>query len=535
METVERYLPLAAPLSNSIYEPLSSRAARVLFMLMTVWGASIVWLAPHPPMVDLPQHAGQIVLLRDLLFGHSPWEYMFRINPLTPYLLGYGLALPLSMIMPITTALKLLLSLAYLGFVGMCVLLRRHFNGDARLDWLFLTSFFGFAFKWGFFTFLIAVGIGLLFIYLADRYAQQPTVRSGLVLLGVGLLLLMSHGLVFLFGMATGLSLFVIRRGWHQEWRQMLPYGMLLLVCGIYFIVNQQVNAGMHTQLMGTFSLSWGPSRLLKWLMYTVGPNSKDGYMAIKLVGVVALLALPWALGMRIAWEDKARCAPFCVVALIMLLVPDFAWNTAFLYQRFALYILPTYAWMFTARTASLPNEGQGRLRVNPIAARLRPLSALLAVGGCALVLGINTMTFLHFKQESSDFDKLISEIAPRQRVLAIVLDQRSLADRNEKIYAHYSLWYQAEDHGLVDFNFAWFPPQIVRYRQDQLPGVMPGFDWHPERFDWRRARGDEYDYIFIRHLKGIPYSLFDGAKCTLEEIKTEGAWTVFRQHFCQA
>ena len=64
-----------------------------LFLLAALWGAGIFWLAPHPPMVDLPQHAAQVALLRDLLQGASPWADFFRVNWITPYLIGYGLAL----------------------------------------------------------------------------------------------------------------------------------------------------------------------------------------------------------------------------------------------------------------------------------------------------------------------------------------------------------------------------------------------------------------------------------------------------------
>ena len=71
-----------------------------LFLLTSAWGMLIFWLAPHPPMIDLPEHAAQVALLRDLLLGQSPWGDLFRINLFTPYLLGYALALPLSFLMP---------------------------------------------------------------------------------------------------------------------------------------------------------------------------------------------------------------------------------------------------------------------------------------------------------------------------------------------------------------------------------------------------------------------------------------------------
>src|SRR5689334_20703882 len=103
--------------SKSLSQPFPRQIPRVLdrplFILLALWGGLIVWIAPHPPMVDLPQHAGQVALLRDMLSGNSKWFSLFRINPATPYLIGYGLALPLSYLMPISAAIKLLISLSY--------------------------------------------------------------------------------------------------------------------------------------------------------------------------------------------------------------------------------------------------------------------------------------------------------------------------------------------------------------------------------------------------------------------------------------
>ena len=44
----------------------------LLFVLTMLWGALVFWLAPHPPMIDLAQHAGQVALLRDMLLGPYP-------------------------------------------------------------------------------------------------------------------------------------------------------------------------------------------------------------------------------------------------------------------------------------------------------------------------------------------------------------------------------------------------------------------------------------------------------------------------------
>ncbi len=505
----------------ALVRPLAGAAYRPLFMAAVAWGALIVWLAPHPPMIDLPQHAGQVALLRDMLLGVSRWSELFRINLATPYLIGYGLALPLSLLMPIAAALKLLISLAYVAFVGMCVLLRRHFYADPRLDWLFLVSFFGFAFTWGLFTFLVAAPIGLGFIYLADVYAGQPTPRLGFGLLAVGFVLLLSHGLVFLFAAGVGVALWLGHGLGRLRIRALFPYALLGLACAAYFLVNRKVNAGIRLDAAEKFSWEFGPSRLYKAVLYSAGPSSKDGYILFKAAAVALLFAVPWLLGLRVAWSDRARWVPVACVAAVLLCVPNVAAETAYLYQRFAIFLLPAYAWMFSSA------------RPVPRPVWLCRAAAPLAMAMCVLVLGVQSVRVLRFGKEAGDFDALIAQLPPNRRAAVLALDQYSAADKNDKIYAHYALWYQAEKHGLVDFNFAWFPPQIVRFRPDRLPAIAPGFDWHPERFDWKAHRGQVYQYFFVRHRSAVPSALFRGAPCRPRELSSVGTWTVYERQDC--
>ena len=118
---------------------------RVAFHVTVLCAGLVFWVSHYPAMADLPQHAAQVVALRELLEGSSAWADVLRINLFTPYLIGYALALPLSYVLSIADVLKLLLSLAFYGFVGAHVLLRRHFSADPRLDWLSIPGFFGFA------------------------------------------------------------------------------------------------------------------------------------------------------------------------------------------------------------------------------------------------------------------------------------------------------------------------------------------------------------------------------------------------------
>lgn len=508
--------------------------SQLLFTLTVAWGVLIFWLAPHPPMFDLPQHAGQIILLRDILLGQSPWADLFRINLFTPYLMGYGLALPLSLIMPIATALKLLLSLAYIAFVFMCVKLRQHFGADSRLDWLFLLTFFGFAYKWGFFTFLIAAPIGLWFILIADRYAQNQTFARALGVVTLGLILLTSHGLMFLFTLSTGLALLAARvRKFRALMAAILPFVILVLVCGGDFLINRKVNAGMGLSSVTTWSLgtSWlfGLDRLPKALLFSVsaGLKSLQGIsFFVQGLTVVVLLCTPWLLGLRIDWKNRPSWIPFFMVALIIAIVPSSAFATQFLYERFALFLIPAYAWMFTQTSA---NESQLHVKSSLAAKLAVPLLVIM----CWFSLTLHAVSAWKFGQETADFDAIISTLEPGHRALSLVFEPSSKADNNIKLYVNYPSWYQVEKQGLVDFNIAWFPPVIVRYKLEHLPAVAPGFEWNPWSFDWVKSRGSDYNYFFVRHSSAIPQDLFKGADCPPTLLVTRGMWTVFERTPC--
>lgn len=477
-------------------------------------------------MIDLPQHAAQVALLRDLLLGQSPWGDLFRINLFTPYLLGYALALPLSFVMPVAAALKLLLSVAYVAYVFMCVHLRRQFGADPRLDWLCLLGFFGFAYDLGFFTFLLGVPIALGFILATERYLHHQSIPRMLGLFFLGLVLLASHGLLFLFAWTVGLGMLVLHvRGLWRALRSMLPFAALSLAFGAYILVNRQVNKNMQTSLTTITRWNGGLWRLPRILVYALTGNARGWTLIAWGAVTAALLCVPWLLGLRVTRRPESSWVVLVALVLIFVLAPGNAAGTVFFYPRFALFLLPAYAWLF--RHEPIPPESERRFR--SVHAAMLVLLVILCWG----ILGVHTLRSWRFAQESASFDAILEHLEPGQRALALVFDPYSDADGGLWAYLHYPAWYQAEKQGLVDLNFAWAPPQIVRFRPDRLPAVEPGFEWHPERFDWARHHGSDYRYFFVRSTKPLPDALFKGADCPPTLVQSADAWRVFEYRGC--
>jgi hypothetical protein len=338
----------------------------------------------------------------------------------------------------------------------------------------------------------------------------------------LGLLLLVSHGLVFLFswGVAGSLialrSLFGRRRGGLP---QLLKTGWPLLVslaaCVAYFFARGPAEAAF--QVARTVpAVQWQFGLRHEVLGFAFGLD----HTALSLAAGTVMLLAPWLLGLRIGPGRRAALVPFAVLLLVLNFVPSFVFETSFVYQRFALFLFPVYAWVFSApRPLSSPARGWLQ-RVTPF--------ALLAVVWA--VMGQNAWRTWRFGEEEADFRRVSAAIEPGQRALALIHNPRSAAQGDGGVYVHHALWYQVEHQGLVDFNFAWVQPQIVRYRVATRPPVALDFPWHPGHFDWQTHQGGNYRYFFVRHDGQAPAGLFKGAPCAPALRASSGLWQVYER-----
>jgi hypothetical protein len=487
--------------------------SRAAYAATVVVAAAIFWLAPRLPMTDLPQHAAQVTLWRDMLTGQSAWNDLFRINLLTPYLTTYMLALALSFAVSATTAFKLLLTAAFLGFVASCIQLRRDFEGDERFDWLFIISFFGFAYEWGFVTFLISAPICLQFIRLSHRQVNTTSLTSDIGIVVLGLTLLVSHGLSFIFAglvagfmllQAAGLSRILLRRA--------VPYALLALACVAFAWVGRDTVAG-H------------PITVTDWH----SPTTKLRALAINLQGSYSQTLLPLTLGILAAiWLMRPKLSrvaaiPFAVIMTVYFLAPSYSFSTALIYQRFAIFLLPLFAVACSRKAASAVT----------LETRVSLIALMLA---CWIIIATNAKRVYAFGVESADFEIVLNAAEPRRRALSIVKDRTSSAADNPMVYSHHASWYQADKQGLVEFNFAYFHPMVVRYR----PGSMlnNGFGFNSDYltlFDWSLPQTRTADYYFIRQEgTALPPEFATNPACELKLLRTAGLWSLFERGTCK-
>ena len=494
---------------------------RPVLALFIAWGALIFWISPHPPMVDFPQHAAQISLLKDLITGKSPWSEQLQVNFVTPYLIGYGLASLLSFVMPIVVAMKLLLSLAYIGFVCIGIKIRKSLNSDPALDWIFVPTYFGLCYSWGLMTFLLAAPVCLYFIWQADKYSKAPSLRQGGILVLTGLVLLVSHGMTFVLGWGIGLLLLAVRvlRS-VRSLKHFLPYALLLCIAYIFYKTGKELDATLIQNTSSTVFGSGPFKRFKEALQYPFAfgfeIKSHDDLIPV----VLAIGLAPFLLRLKINFRNPSAWVPFFSVCLLFFVLPDTADNTSLLYQRFSLFLLPTFVWLFSRTQGEagsfLPAKGVGARLAQP-----------MLVAACIYILGSASYKAWHFGEETREFDQQVRKLEPGQRAVGLIFDSGSVPTDNSVVYIHYTAWYQAERHGLSDFNFAWYTPQIVRYRAGYSPPTTIGFEWKPSSFNWSKHNGDNYRYFFVRG-KHSAEKLFTGAPCMPQPMIRNGLWTVY-------
>ena len=491
-------------------------------LLLFALGVAVIWLPERPPMVDFPQHAGQIALLRDLILGRSPWAREVRINLLTPYLIGYALATPLSFVMPVTAALKLALTAAYAAFGLIGVAIRRELNAARELDAYYFVGFFGAAYSWGFWPFLIAAPVGLGFIWLAIRYSRERSVPRGFALSALGVALLFSHGLVFASACALGLMVVWVkakdpRDAIVRSWPFAVPTFLFVAV----FIIMR------HSDV--TASLKFPPQILMPSLADRTKDllgETFDPPSPVPILGTLALAVLPWLGGLKLDLRRSESLAIGAGVIAILALTPYSVSPISKIHPRFVIYLAPAYAWLFSP----------GRRPRTPRAALVAPFLSLAAIGVGGLELARQAVHAVMFSREARDFDPVLARAKPGQRALSLVYDRDSAVNSNGNVYYDFPLYYQVEKKGFVDFNFAYYQNQLVRFT---LPLPVRYTDQslfdQPERFVWRDDYTLRYRYIFVRHSKPIPTALFASVACRPVEVAASGTWALFEARPCVA
>jgi hypothetical protein len=391
-------------------------------------------------------------------------------------------------------AVKLVLTLAFFGFVAACVALRRELGGDPRLDWLFIPGFFGQAYALGFYPFLVATP--------RDRRSSQVSCCSAPIWC--------SSSRTDWSWLLPALSVDCFSSSNAARWCASCsqPCPMSPLDCA---------RRSKGTAANGVVGNSGWNINQLNFAALTIGWPVGNISVYRQVGPLVLLLAIaPFLLGARLNRRDLTAFVPLLITVFFWAFAP--AWQ---LVQRFAVFLLPAYALIFRAPEPNIQRRVLGFLL---------PLL-------CWVALAMHTERLLAFGRESAGFEEVLAATEPGERALGIMFDSMSEATDHATAYQHFPMWYEAEKSRFVDFSFAGFLQEMVRYRHDRMPTRFGNEDWAwtaRRGFDWTRDEAWIYRYFFVRSTEPLPAGYFPTDRCKPVLVKSSGAGSVFENVNCR-
>lgn len=479
--------------SASGTRPLRFGAGLALLLLVAFF------VFPYLPMVDLPQHAAQISVWLHLGDKSFPGVENFDVNLRTPYLTGYVLARVLAGWIGVVAALKLVMWLCVVGHWAAFAALVRRLGHPAWVGLFGIPLAFGYAFYFGFVSFLAAIPLALLSLSVAVWHREAPSWKSGCALAIALSSTLLSHG--FACGVALAMVGSLLLRGEGRFVARMAPLVAPVLLAWFWLA------PGSSVQRIG--STIWSPRivDLLQLPAMLLAASATDH--AASLFGVLILVLLGMALGSPS--RKPERWLPLFGVLLGFCLFPASMGGFGPLHPRFAAFLAPALLVAFEPRRRPLP--------------QLWPALALTVCGAwCALFV----WRMSRFAAESQPVQGFVQKMPKGLVVRPIVFERESSAFPGLPVHLHLSAYYLAEKGGIQGYSFAMYPTSVIRYVPGFIPGMGGGAEWHPDRFSADREL-DKYDCFLVHSHKDRSLQLFGDR---LKEVALDfhqGDWWAYR------
>lgn len=467
-----------------------------------------VFIPYYPPLLDLPQHVAAIMVLDESYFGAYRFADLFEFIWYRPYWFGYASIWLLGKIFGLVLAAKIVIAVAAIATVLGFACLRREVNAPAVLDWYFLAIPFGFAYHWGFLSFLVCVPLAPFFLVHYHRYIKGELAAWPIVLWVV--VLFFGHLLMLAF-LCLAASSMALRRP--------LTAGVLLkriapltlsIPMGVAWIALTVQPHNMENPIV--WNLGW--QRLAGFFPDIFSLERSWLMVPVALV----LLAIPIALGVRLKWRLH-QVMPVLFYVAFMMLVPTTVYDNFGTYERFQVFGLMFFVLLLADADLQPPrllSDSDWLLRAVP------------GVIGLTLLLRV-AMQGYGFNQELQDFRYIMDRAEPRARAISLVGDRTS--DFSPvPVYVHFPLWYQAEKKGLVDFNFAYWPSMTVHYRNKARPAADVVMAWYPTTFDWQRHGAENYRYFFVRGDATFVIGVLGQHAERLDLVASRGLWHLFER-----
>lgn len=448
------------------------------------------------PMVDLPQHAAQVQAFKAMIRGNStlPWLDNLQINWFTGYWIGYASTLLFSLFLPLNYAINLVVAAAFLLFVLSFSMLRKKLGIPPIFDWIFIPSFFGFTYILGFITYLLAIPFGIFLLIANLNLIEKYSLKNIITVLGLGILLYFSHILIFLFFcmISALMSLVDQKNNIKEKIKKLIPFYFLALFIPVFILSPDFFNEDdlaiyFDKQFYPNFKFGFFGSKILNFLIYpwTIDSKIYDVISPYTFVIIfIFVFSFPFLTGMKLT-RDWKRYVPIASFLIAWFCFPTQAAKTSFIYQRFSIFLFPFLILIFENKIT------------NKIHCVTSYFIIPMWISFSILMTFIPMRDIFLFNKENKDFISIINQIPERKQALFLSYATSNIYGRQTALYANFPVWYQALRNGWVEFNFAWFPAQIVRYKVNHVPENRPGFVWNPSNFIHFK-NCDIYDLLIV-------------------------------------
>jgi hypothetical protein len=479
-----------------------------LFWLAIILTLAGFWLSPYPPLVDFAQHAAQIVALQEYWAGNPEFTATFKLNWFAPYTFTYLVYYALAQVLPVLIAGKLLITLCIVAVPLITRRLLQEAGTDPGWSWLTIPSCLSVAFYWGFMPFMLATAVGLYLWLLTIRFGRNPTLPRGLGIAVCTVVLFFCH--VMALGFVALIALVYLAALHIREPRKVLlcwlPYtaGLPFIAYWVYSTVTRESFVQDAPIWFGYIA-----ERVQTLLSQAAGQGGMT-HPAVMVLSLV-LIALPFVAGARFSPKPE-RWLPFAVAVLVISFMPAKAFGAILLYHRLSVFVLPLLLLALDF----------------PKAARPKSYYAVLAVVVACAFLNINR--FNNYNRETLGFSRIITLMEEGKRVMNMATHPWSPVT-HLPTHFHTGLWYQVEKRGIVDFNFAFFYPSLVRFREGQhdwLPEDI--LVWNPGYFEWEPHNGDFYDYFVIYSLEDPAEQIFKQSQDKVKLVEVSNGWWLYKR-----
>jgi hypothetical protein len=229
-------------------------------------------------------------------------------------------------------------------------------------------------------------------------------------------------------------------------------------------------------------------------------PDDLAALYALVAVGVIAGLAGRPS-------RDPVRWSPLLVIAAAYLLFPFKLRGVAFLYERFAAFLVPALL-----------------VALEPAERGPREVRRMLQLALPAVWLAILASRFAAFQEEARGWDEIQACMKPGKRVRPLIFLRGSENMPGAFPFLHFPAYYTAEQGGWIGFSFAANYTSFARYRPGVSFGIATEKEWDPGDFDAPREV-PLYDY-FVAHARQDPGpSLFQTSPEPLRLLCQSGNW----------